>query len=201
MAENSSGTNGGQRRVSWEAARAYWLELGDERRTFTAVGARFGVSGERVGQIARRDGWANDLAELQALQGQIERAELTKELRRLARNRAERIGRTLEVYDRVTDALLEKLPLDDDGAIDVDALPDDLKLESLLSSLPSLFKMAELAAGEATDRVAIADVQPVLIAFARIAVMRAPADSRPSVMLELEQAAAGLVTLDQAAAG
>lgn len=186
-------TNG--RRISRTAARAYWLALPEERRSYKAVAERFHVSDVRIGQIARADDWPKALAELQTQADRIERQELAKELRRLARNRAERLGRTLEAYDRLNDLLLERIPIGEDGLVDVDQVRE-LKLETLITGLPGLFKMAELAAGEATDKVAIADVHPVLISFARIAVLRAPAEERGEVMRELESAAAGLIALE-----
>lgn len=184
-------------KVPWPAAKAYWLALPDEKRTYEAVAARFHVSSERVGQVARRDGWREELASLHADQDR----ETRRVFRRHARNRAERLARTLDFYDRATDVGLASLPLDAEGEIDLTALGEARpKIEALLSSMPGLFKMAELAAGEATDRVAIAEVQPVLVAFARIAVLRASPEVRGEVIRELEQASAGLVQIGGAEA-
>lgn len=195
MADKPSEPKSNGARVNWAAARAFWLALPEEIRTFKRVGDRFGVSGERVGQIARRDGWAKRLEELQRVEARELDKALEREVRKRARSRADRLLSTLEAYDRVNDLVLDALPLDGNGKIDLKAV-GELRLESLLSAMPGLFKMAELAAGEATDRVAIADVQPVLVAFARIAVIRAPAADRGHVWRELEQAAAGLVELE-----
>jgi hypothetical protein len=194
MASEPKGRNGP---VNWLAARAYFLGLPAERRTFAQVARRFGVSDARVGQVARRDGWADDLEMVQ----ELEDAEVKRTVRAMIRSRAERLGRTLEFYDRVNDAAIASLPLGENGQVDLDKLGEQApKIESLLSSMPGLFKMAELAAGEATDRVAISELQPVLVAFARIAVVYAPVETRGEVIRELEAASAGLVTIDGSAA-
>jgi hypothetical protein len=196
LASAPNGSNGnGAARVNWRAAKAYYLALPEERRSYAAVARRFGVSDVRVGQIAKRDGWAKAVEEIQA----IEEREIQRVLRRELRNRAERISRTLEVYDRVSDLALELLPLDESGEIDVTRIRELPSLDALLGKMPGLFRMAELAAGEATDRVAISDVPPVLVAFARIAVLNADADRRGEVMRELEAASAGLVALSAGA--
>lgn len=181
------------KRINWPAARAYFLALPAHRRTYAEVSRRFKVSDVRVSQVARSQGW---IEEAEKIDERIEKRAITN----LVRGRAERLTRTLELYDRASDLALASLPLDAKGEIDVKALGEAKpKLESLLTSMPGLFKMAELAAGEATDRVAISELQPVLIAFAKIAVVHAPAEKRGEVIRELEAASAGLVTLDAAA--
>lgn len=191
---------GRQPEHNWPVIRAYWLALSPEERTFKAAGARFGVTAERVGQIARRDGWLVAAKDLDLERERAEDRELRKMIRRDARQRAERLSRTLELYDRTNDLALELLPLKADGSVDVAALGDARPtIDAILGRMPGLFKMAELAAGEATDRVAVSEVQPVLLAFARIAVMRAPAGERGEVMRELEAASSGLIPLGEAA--
>lgn len=193
----SSGVKGDNGTVNWLAAKAYFLGLPEERRTFAQVARRFHVSNARVGQIARRDKWLAALGEVRDLEAQ----EVMRVVRHEIRGRAERLGRTLEFYDRVNDAAIASLPLGENGEVDLDKLGDAApKIEALLSSMPGLFKMAELAAGEATDRVAISELQPVLVAFARIAVLHAPTEVRGDVIRELEAASAGLVTIDGSAA-
>jgi hypothetical protein len=184
--------DGSPPKVNWQAAKAYFLALPVERRTFKAVAERFKVSDVRVGQIAKRDRWGEDVLRLDEEQ---ERATWSK-LRRELRSRADRVARTLELYDRANDLALELLPVREDGSIDVEKLGAGAPtLEQILRRIPGLFRMAELAAGEATDRVQIADVQPVLSAFARIAVLEAAPERRAEVMRLLEAASAGLVAL------
>lgn len=188
-------------RISWPAALAYYLALPWERRSWKAISDRFGVSEVRVGQVARRDGWVEKAEALDQRRERIVGQELERVYRIEARARAERLQRTLALYDRANDLALEMLPLDKAGQIDATKIPGGMpRLDQLLERMPGLFKMAELASGEATDRVEIAQVQPVLVAFARIAVLHAQVDDRGDVMRELEDASAGLLTLDRPAA-
>lgn len=175
--------------TNWQAAKAYYLALPPSRRTYAEVARRFKISPERVGQIGRSHGW---VAEAEKTDERVERRAITT----IVRNRAERLARTLELYDRASDLTLTMLPLNADGSIDIKAIKEMPRIDQMLEKIPGLFKMAELAAGEATDRVSIADVQPVLIAFARIAVVHASPEARADVVRELEAASSGLVQLD-----
>lgn len=181
------------KRTNWQAARAYYLALPLTKRTFAEVGRRFQVSDVRVGQVARSQGWVEEAAKVDE---RIEKRAISL----LVRNRAERLARTLEVADRYTDLVLAQIPLDANGQIDVSKIPAEAlgRIDQVVEKMPGLFKMAELAAGEATDRVAIAELQPVLVAFAKIAVVHAPPEKRGEVIRELEAASAGLVTLEAA---
>lgn len=179
--------------TNWPAARAYFLALPTERRTFAEVARRFGVSDVRVSQIARRDGWVE---EAQRTDERVERRAVTM----LVRNRAERLARTLELYDRAGDLALELLPLDAEGRLDVAKMREIPRVDQILEKIPGLFRAAELAAGEATDRVALSELQPVLVAFAKIAVVHAAPEQRGEVVRALEQASGGLLTLGEAAA-
>lgn len=178
-----------RRRVNWTAAKAWYLALDQDRRTLKAVADRFKVSDSRVSQVAARDGWA---AAAEDVDRRVQRRAVTS----LVRNRAERLARALEVSDRATDLALAMLPLDQAGQLDPAKVANLPRVDQLLEKIPGLFRMAELAAGEATDRLEVAQVQPVLVAFARIAVLNAPADRRGDVMRELQAASAGLVPID-----
>lgn len=191
-------TNGSKPSISWAAAKAYWLALPAERRTFKAVADRFHVSAARVGQIATRDGWQKTLDELE-LEGVREaEQEVRRQFRRLARPRAERIANTLELYDRALDLAIGQIPLTADGKIDVEAIAKlgDRPLDRLLERMPGLFRMAELASGEATDRIHVAEVQPVLLAFARIALLDRPPEERERILGMLTAASSGLVEIE-----
>lgn len=181
-------------RVNWIAAKAWYLALPEERRTFKAVADRFEVSDVRVSQVAKRDKW---LEQAEEIDRRVERKTITN----LVRNRADRLTRTLEVFDRAADLALELLPLTAAGEIDVAKIdPSKMpRVDQILEKIPGLFRMAELAAGEATDRVALSELQPVLVAFAKIAVIHAPAEKRGEVIRELEAASSGLVSLESAA--
>lgn len=175
--------------TNWQAAKAYYLALPPTRRSYAEVARRFKVSDVRVGQVARAQGWS---IEADTVDRRVEQRAITQ----IVRNRADRLARTLELYDRASDLTLTMLPLNADGSIDVARIKEMPRIDQMLEKIPGLFKMAELAAGEATDRVSIADVQPVLIAFARIAVVHASPESRADVVRELEAASSGLVQLD-----
>lgn len=181
--------NGTRPRINWTAARAYFAALPEEKRTFKAVADRFRVSDVRVSQVAKRDRW---LEEAQRMDERTHRLAMTQ----IVRNRADRLARTLELYDRAADLTLTMLPLKPDGTLDLAAIKELPRIDQMLEKIPGLFRMAELAAGEATDRVSLADVQPVLIAFARIAVVHASPESRGDVVRELEAASSGLMQLD-----
>lgn len=180
--------------TNWQVAKAYFLAMPPNKRSFAAVSRRFKVSDARVGVVARSGGWVE---EAEKADRRAEKRAVTM----IVRNRADRLVRTLEIYDRSTDLALQILPLDAKGAIDVKKIdPSKMpRIDQVLEKLPGLFRMAELAAGEATDRIALSELQPVLIAFAKIAVVNARPEDRGQVVRELEQASSGLVSLEPAA--
>lgn len=188
--------NGNGHRINWAAARAYWLALEPEKRSYQAVAERFGVTRQRVGQVARANGWPKALEELEELEEKTEMREIRRAIVARARSRGERVARTLELYDRASDLGLELLPLTDAGELDLAAIAEIPNLDTMLQRLPALFRMAELAAGEATENVAIVEIQPILIALSRVAIRNAPAERREAVLGELEEAMGGLLTIE-----
>lgn len=191
-------TNGAKPSISWAAAKAYWLALPADRRTFRAVAARFNVSAARVGQIAARDNWQKTLDEVESSELVKAEQEVRRQVRKLVRSRADRIANTLELYDRALDLAIAQVPLTADGTIDVDAISKlgDRPLDRLLERMPGLFRMAELAAGEATDRIHVSEIQPVLLAFARIALLDRPDGERERILGMLTAASSGLVEIE-----
>lgn len=176
-------------KIDWTIARAWYLALPMDKRTFASVASRFGVSRSQVSRRAGEEGW-------DAVARDADRRVERRALERVIRSRADRLARTIEVYDRANDLAAQLLPIDEaTGLIDVGKIEAMPRVDQILEKLPGLFRMAELAAGEATDRVAVAEVQPVILAIARIAIMRAPADERGSVLREIEAATAGLVQI------
>src|SRR3954452_9854208 len=125
------------KRINWPAARAYFLALPAARRTYAEVARRFKCSDVMVGQIAKREGWRE---QAEKIERRIEQRAITE----IVRNRAERLARTLSVFDRASDLTLALLPIDEKtGELDPSKMADAKpKLESLLSSMPGLFKMA-----------------------------------------------------------
>lgn len=186
--------NGSRPRISWAAALAYWLALPEDRRTYRAVADRFLISEARVGQVAKRDGWLKTLERIETEALVETEKEVRRRISRLARSRADRISSTLELFDRANDLALAQLPLTEAGEIDLDAI-GDVALDKILERMPGLFRMAELAAGEATDRVHVSEVQPVLLAFARIALLDR-GDERERILGMLTAASSGLVEIE-----
>jgi hypothetical protein len=181
-----------------KVALAYWLALPAERRTFQAVADRFRVDRSRISQIAKRDSWRDRLDELE-LEGIRDAERKVRETaRRLALSRAQRIGNVLELFDRANALALSQIPLKPDGTVDLDALVElgDRPLDRLLERMPGLFRMAELAAGEATDRIHVTEIQPVLLAFARIALLDREPGERERILGMLTAASSGLVEIE-----
>lgn len=180
--------------ISPSAAKAYWLALPEGARTFQAVADRFHVDRSRISQIAKRDGWREAL-EAQELETMVEtEKEVRRRISRLARSRADRISSVLELFDRANDLALSQLPLNDKGEIDLTKI-GGVALDRILERMPGLFRMAELAAGEATDRVHVSEVQPVLLAFARIALLDR-GEARERILGMLTAASSGLVEIE-----
>jgi hypothetical protein len=126
--------------VDWETAEAFYLGLDPPRRLQRVV-EKFSVSRVSVGKQAKARKWRDKAAEIDA---QV----AAGAMRRVRRSRAERVQKVLELVDSV-----------------VDGFTDDRLLEAKVSDLPALVKLAELLEGEATDRVDIRKVQPVIVAF------------------------------------
>lgn len=127
----------GRRGTDWEQARDFWIALGP-RRSFERVGKKFGVSAQRVGYVARRDGW-------HPLAAEIDARALEQTKRRIVRSRADRVAKTLGLID---------------GALDVyDNELEAKAREGRLRDMSDLVKLAELLEGEATDRPDVGEWQ------------------------------------------
>jgi len=176
-----TGTNGGRKGVDWVAARAFYLSLPPHERTFIAVARRFSVSNSLVRRIAHRDGWPDEAARMDArvaaaANGQVER---TAEQRR---------AQILRMFDTVGDKLEADVTAENGSG--------ELELAQLLTAYPQLHRMVKLEVGEATDRVAVADVQGVVAAVFQVAARFVPRELRGPFMAELEVAAGGLVVIE-----
>ena len=184
-----SSTNGNRPTTNWAAAKAFWLALPPEHRTYLAVAERFGVTRGRVSQVAARDGWPDTLAG-------IERRAEQRVVAGAVRTQADRIARTLELGDRLVDLGLQRVTLTADGVT-----VDDLATDQLLRRIPGVVKLGELLAGRATASVEISEVQPVLIAVFQVAIT-AGREGWPAerTLAALKDATAGLVALGAAPA-
>ncbi len=133
-------------RVDWEAAKAFYIALPAEERSYTRISAQFGVSEVSVGKWARRQDWPAQAAEADRKAGE-------KAVARIVRSRAERIVAYTSLVDDYVDAVAAKLKTDD---LDVKA-----------ADLPGLVKTAELLLGEPTDRIQVSQLQPLLDSYDR----------------------------------
>lgn len=152
------------RGTDWVQARDFWLAL-DPPRSFEAVAKQFGVSGQRVGFIARRDRW-KELAD------NVDAQALAAATRRIVRTRADRVQKTLGIVD----GLLERF----DAELE--------KLELRPADLDRVVKLAELLEGQATDRLDFAEVQEALGVQLRIAAKYVPRDQLQAFLDEVRRA-------------
>jgi hypothetical protein len=161
--------------IDWEAAFGYYAALGPAR-SFSATGRKFGVTQEAVGQFARRHGWAERVAELDAKT----RVELDE---RVVRSRAVRLAETIELVDLARTEVLERLRAGE--------------AEVKLADRPALVKLELLLEGEATGRIEVAEVRTVVHAVIAIAGRFIPQDRRSEFALALADATAAIGPPDE----
>lgn len=175
MANQDTTHNSGRKRIDWVAAEAFYLAL-DPPRSFGTVAREFGVSDSRVSRVARERKWREKVVEAdQHITDQINAQAVF--------SRAERVQKALSLVD----GLLVR------AGADIERLGKDLRP----SDLPAIVKLAELLEGEATDRVALGEVQLVIQAVVAVAGRWVtselpPAERRDGFLRELESATAGL---------
>lgn len=133
-------------RVDWDAARAFYLSLAPDERTYRRVVAEYGVSEKTVQKWARRQDWP---AQAAALDGQV----AAETLDHVRRTRSQRVTVILNLVDDYVDKVKEKLA---ENSLDVKA-----------SDVSALVKTAELLIGEPTDRIQISQLKPLLDAYDR----------------------------------
>lgn len=155
-----------RRGTDWNQARDFWLALDPPVRTSAAVARQFGISEARVRFIAKRDGWRDIAADIdaQALERVKERVILSRE---------ERNAQFLRIVDLANVRALEKLTKGE--------------LEVRLADLPALGKHAELVLGEATDRVSFGELQEALGVVMAIAVEFVPRKSRAEFLARVRE--------------
>lgn len=143
---------GGRPKIDW--GRAFDLFARDVTISYGDVARTFGVSETAVRNHARRggdfpEGWQGRRADL------IAKATARNE-ERIVRDHAHRRDDNIRVAELLRKRILQ-LDADDETAI------SQLDLELAVRTLPQYAKLEELYAGEATDRVAIAEVQDWLV--------------------------------------
>ena len=162
-------------RVDWDAARAYYVALGQGTRTYPAVAAKFSVSVTTVGKWARRQNWEHVAADAD---------------NRAAAKALAQADRTLEQRNRDTVRVAEKVRttiLDEAAVLDPNVA---------LRVLPRLSTLEQLIAGEATGRIEVSEVTTVLSAFYVVTGKFVPEAARAQWLSELDSALGGLVELD-----
>jgi hypothetical protein len=170
-------------RVDWGAARARYIALGPTDRSYANISREFGVSETSVRKWARREDWAALAADADAKAA----AKATATAIRALELRQADTVRVAEILRR------RALRLEEPDGGDVD-------LELAIRLLPQYAKLEQLFAGEATDRVALAEAQAVVMAVVRVAGKFVPADRREAFLRELDDATGGLAALEGAAA-
>lgn len=160
-------------KIDWDAAFAYFAS--DATRSFGEVARKFGVSDTAVRNHAKPGDWLRRRAEMHA------QAAANVE-QRVMRKLEERQFDTVRVAER-----LREIALAPEAEIDLDAA---------LRMLPVYAKLEQLYAGEATDRVALGEVQIVIqavvaVAGRWVASELPPAERRAGFLAELETATSG----------
>lgn len=164
-------------RIDWGLAEAFFIGLGQGKRTYLKVAREFGVSEVTVRKWARRLDWPGKAAKADA-------AIAEKALRDAVRTIEQRNARTIELTEALRDRAIEKLD-EVDPNVAVRALPRYLTLEQLL-------------AGEATSRpeLELGEVQAIVMAVFTVAGRFVPAERREEFLRELDAAVGGLAVLD-----
>lgn len=117
----------------------------DQPRTFPAVAARFGVSDTAVRKHANAERWR----EL-ALEADTRAAE--KALAAAGRTREQRAAQLLRIYDHAADRIEAGVKADANGSA-------PLELELVFAKFPEIHRIYRLETDQATDQVAVAEVQ------------------------------------------
>jgi hypothetical protein len=154
-------------RIDWVAAKIAFVS--DPTRSFGKIARQFGVSDVAVGKHARAEGWQAEAEAFEKIAG--ERA-----LARAHKTREERVAQALRIVDGLLDEFEATLP----------QKAEDAKA----SDLPGIVKLAELLAGEATERVDPGQVQQVLAIVLRLGAQGLP---REAFLEQFDRAVAGVL--------
>lgn len=152
-----------RRGTDWIAARDFWLAL-DPPRSFQPIAKQFAISAQRVGFVARRDGW-------QAIADDLDAKALEAVKNRVVLSREERNAKFLQIVDLANEQAFDKLTAK--------------QLEVRLADLPALGKHAELILGEATDRVSFAELQEALGVVIALAIDELPKKARSAFLAKV----------------
>ncbi len=133
----------GRRRFDYDAAFALYIDQGHSR-SYAQVARHFGVSEGAVRRVGNREGWSERLAKLEA--------QVAVRLEREAvRSIEQRQRQNILVANKCRDTVL-------DPAVELDP-------SVALRVLPRLAHLEQLYAGEATNRVEVAEIRPLIDAY------------------------------------
>lgn len=141
-------------RIDWGAARAFFVAM-DPPRTYSAVARRFNVSVTSVRVHARTEepNWSQVAADADSRASQ-------KALERAGKTREERTAQMLRIYDRAAQMVDEGLNPDD----------PKLTLDQVFQRFPDIHRIYRLETEQATDHVALAEVQAGFRAAMQVAI-------------------------------
>lgn len=162
-------------RVDWGVAKARYVALGADQRSFARISREFSVSEVTVRKWARRDSWVEAAAKADA-------SSAAKELARAQRTIDERNARTVQLTELLRDRAIDQL--------------EQVDVNVAVRALPRYLAIEQLLAGEATARVEVGDVQAIVTAVFTVAGRFVPADRREEFMAEIDGAVGGLVAIE-----
>ncbi len=159
-------------RVDWDAAKAFYVALGPEHRTFSRVATEYHITDHTVGKWAKRHDWVGAAAKADA-------AAAEKLLAKAGRSLEARQADTIRVADKLRETVLA----------------EDVKLDPNVAvrALPRFAHLEQLYAGEATGRIEVSEVSAAFGVFFEVIGKFVPADVRAAAFAELDQGLAPLL--------
>lgn len=158
-------------RVDWDAARAFYIALGQGNRTYAIIATRFGVSEASVRKWARRQDWPAAAARADI---EVARRAEARALKSLEERQAGTIRAADKLRERIERADLEQIDL-----------------TAAIRSLPRYAALEQLFAGEATSRVEVAEVQAYVVALVTAAGEFVPVDRRQEFLDRVRELESG----------
>lgn len=170
-------------RIDWGTAKARYVELGPDERSYARIHREFGVSEVTVQKHARRESWVESAAEADGRAA-------AKALQAAQRSIEERNARSIKLIELVRDHAIDAM----------EARPADLDLNVAVRTMPRLIDKEQLLAGEATSRIEVSEVDDVLQAVFVVVARYVPAEEWDAFNRDLDEAVGGLVAIEGAKA-
>lgn len=171
-------TDGAQKRIDWAEAEAFYLAL-DPPRVLQRVVEKFAVSRVTVGRQAKRREWREKAARIDA-----EAAERAHGKR--VRDRSEQIAQMARIRDAAADRMEKRLLSD-----------EELEAAIVVRALEMAEKYVRLDAGEATDKIAVAEVSQLILGVYRAAGEFVAKERREEFVRRLDDASSGMLALGE----